>query len=233
MSNGFIKHMTLLPLLIFGIGIIYYHAMRNKMHKKVPKQVNDFSKLLDELLPLSQLRPLIIAIDGRPGSGKTTLAVNLEKALKAQTIYLDEFFIPQAQWPTDQTPRFPFFYFRYEEFVNGIKALARAKPFIYYSYNIQTNTLSKEPTTINPAHVIIVEGVSALNAELAPLYYKQIWVASDQETEFAAIGIRENEKNLDLWKKIYLPSVDIYCKQKPWEKADIIYAGRGINQKNS
>ena len=170
---------------------------------------------------------MIIAIDGRPGSGKTTLAIQLEKALKAQAIYLDEFFIPQEQWPIDQTPRFPFFYFRYQEFLNGIKVLAAGKSFSYFSYDWQTNAVSKEPTIINPAKIIIVEGVSALNKELAGLYYKRIWVASDNETEWKTIEERESGKNVDLWKQIYLPSVDLYCKQRPWESADIIYAGRG------
>lgn len=191
------------------------------------RSINSFQALLHELSPLPKNRPLLIAIDGRPGSGKTTLAMQLAEALNAQAIYLDEFFIPQEQWPADAKPIFPFFYFRYQEFLDGIKALAAGKPFAYYSYDWQTNGVSKEATTITPDRIVIVEGVSTLNEQLANLYYKKIWVASDPKTEFGAISTREKGANLNLWKNIYIPSVDIYCEQKPWEKADIIYAGRG------
>lgn len=191
------------------------------------KFINNFQLLLNELSNHTHHHKSLIGIDGRPGSGKTTLAIKLEEALHTQSIYLDEFFIPQEQWPKDATPQFPFFYFRYQEFIDGVKSLAVGKPFTYFTYDWETNGLSTQPKVIKPEGIILVEGVSALNAKLAPLYYKKIWVASDRESEFAAIAVRENEKNLDVWKNIYLPSVDIYCAQKPWERADIIYAGRG------
>lgn len=190
--------------------------------------INNFPLLIEALSQSPQKRLTLIGIDGRPGSGKTTIAIKLEEALHARSIYLDEFFIPQEQWPKDAKLQFSFFYFRYQEFIDGVKALAAGKPFTYFTYDWQTNGLSAQPKVIKPEGFILVEGVSALNAELAPLYDKKIWVASDQETEFAAIAARENEKNLDLWKNIYLPRVDLYCQQKPWQRADIIYVGRGI-----
>lgn len=190
------------------------------------KHINNDSDLLKELSPIPDQKPILIGIDGRPGSGKTTLATKLEQ--EAQAIYLDEFFIPRREWPQDRTPRFPFFYFRYQEFVDGIKGLAVGKPFTYYAYDCEVDAPSKKATTITPEGIIIIEGVSVLNTELAPLYFKKIWVDSDRMTEMAAIEAREKGTNLDLWKTIYLPSTEIYCLQKPWERADIIFAGRGI-----
>lgn len=192
--------------------------------------INNLQGLIQAISFLPQQQHILIGIDGRPGSGKTTIAIQLEAALQAQTIYLDEFFIPQRDWPHDQSPRFPFFYFRYEEFVNGIKALANGKPFTYHAYDWLTDALSVTSTTIQPKGIIIVEGVSALNTELAPLYHTKIWVESDRTTEIAALKEREKGKNWDMWNKIYLPSIEIYCLQKPWERADIIYKGRGIKK---
>lgn len=195
--------------------------------------IYNFTVLLSELSPLPQQRPLLIAVDGRPASGKTTLTMQLEKALDAQAIYLDEFFIPQEQWPKDAKPTFPFFYFRYQEFLDGVKTLVQGKPFRYFSYDWEKNGLASKPTIITPDKPVIVEGVSALNPELINLYFKKIWVASDPKTELEAVIARDGEKHLNLWKNIYIPSVDIYCKSKPWERADIIYAGRGIASKDN
>lgn len=188
----------------------------------------NFEQLLKQLQPFPSQQPILIAIDGRPCSGKTTLTMQLEQALNAQSIYLDEFFIPRRQWPEDHSPRFPFFYFHYEEFINGIKSLAAGKPFSYHAYDWQMDAPSITTTTITPVGVILVEGMSVLNLELVNLYYKKIWVDSDRATEMATIEAREKGTNLNLWTNIYLPSVDIYCKQKPWERADIIYKGRGL-----
>jgi uridine kinase len=106
--------------------------------------------------------------------------------------------------------------------------LANGKPFTYHAYDWQTDALSVTSTTIQPKGIIIVEGVSALNTELVPLYHTKIWVESDRTTEIATLKERENSKDWDVWQNVYLPSIEIYCLQKPWEKADIIYQGRGI-----
>ncbi len=194
------------------------------------KFITNFQSLLNELLPLPKQRPLLIAIDGRPCSGKTTLTMKLAEALDAQAIYLDEFFIPQEQWPKNAKPAFPFFYFRYNEFIGGIKTLAQGKPFHYFAYDWEQNCLSSKPTDVVPDKIVLVEGVSTLNPELVNLYFKKIWVVSDPKTELEAIALREGEKHMDLWKKYYIPSVDIYCLSKPWERADILYAGRESNK---
>lgn len=188
----------------------------------------NINQLIQSLSSLSSQPLALVGIDGRPGSGKTPLVAQLEQSLTFQTIYLDEFFIPQREWPHDQSPRFPFFYFRYEEFINGIKTVAAGKPFTYHPYDWQADASSISPITIEPKGIIIVEGVSALNAELTPLYHTKIWVKSDRTTELAALQKRENGNNWDLWNKIYLPSIEIYCLQTPWKRADIIYKGRGI-----
>lgn len=202
------------------------------MKNNQPLFINTIDSLVEHINhKIINQRSFLIGIDGRPGSGKTTLAMELEKKFNAQTMYLDEFFIPQRLWPQDQTPRFPFFYFRYKEFLDGIKALAAGKLFSYYAYDFQSDDLSKERTAIKPEGIIIVEGVSALNAEIINLYDIKIWVATDVQSENAALIQRESGKNLELWQKIYLPSVDIYIQSEPWKRADIIYAGRGVTSK--
>jgi hypothetical protein len=58
-------------------------------------------------------RPLLVAIDGLPVSGKTSLGERLIGELGAQCLWLDEFVKPEAEWPSRDTPSFPFDYIRY------------------------------------------------------------------------------------------------------------------------
>lgn len=172
---------------------------------------------------------VLIAIEGRPCSGKTTLAVKLAELLHAETYHLDEFFIPVHQWPADIQPGFPFPYFRYDEFASGIRTLAEGKPFKYFSYDWKLGDISSVPSEIIPGrNPIIIEGVSTLDSSLVGYYSKKIFVVSDPNTEWNAILARDGKKFEDQWKNLYLPSVECYYQTRPWEKADVLFAGRGV-----
>lgn len=188
---------------------------------------------LDELiiaLDLDQRRPLLLGIDGRPCSGKSTLADMLAEKLDADSIFLDDFFIPQQDWPKDIKPAFPFPYFHNEQFVNSIKDLSQGQVFSYSPFDWSSKKLSST-RSVDPKKPIIVEGVSVLREELSSCYFKKIFVISDRSSELEAISKREG-KALALWFDLYLPSVDIYWQTKPWKRADILYAGRGVKDKN-
>src|SRR5262245_30427216 len=70
------------------------------------------------------VRPRLIAIDGLPCSGKSTAAKRLVQQLGLQCVYLDEFVIPEQDWPSKDHPAFPFEYIRYNEFLDTIRALS-------------------------------------------------------------------------------------------------------------
>jgi hypothetical protein len=74
---------------------------------------------------------------------------------------------------------------------------------------------------------IIVEGVSALHPDLAPLYDLRIWIESDAASALAALGQRGMGPWAREWRELFLPSVELYLQTKPWERADILARGRG------
>ena len=53
-------------------------------------------------------KPPLIAIDGLPCSGKSTLVERLSERFASDCIYLDDFVLPEADWPVGITPGFPF-----------------------------------------------------------------------------------------------------------------------------
>lgn len=189
--------------------------------------IDNYQTLLAHI-PQTHDRPILIAIDGRPCSGKTTLALQLAESLQASILHLDDFFIPQKDWPIDIHPAFPFPYFRYNEFFKAVKKLASGNPASYFDYDWQTGALSVNQKTISPTAIIIVEGVSVFHTAINNIYATKIWVTSDPQAEMAIIKARENKNCLQLWEKLYLPSVDLYTESMPCLKADIIYSGREV-----
>lgn len=199
-------------------------------YQKILDNVDDLVRFIDQFE--YKHRPFLIGIDGRPCSGKSTLADQLTEAMNADSLFLDDFFIPQEHWPKGIKPGFPFPYFRYEEFIQNVRLLSEGQGIIYYPYDWAQKTLGKAKAIV-PKNIVIIEGVSALSLELVPLLNIRIFVVSNQKDELLAISNRENKQSLILWQKLYLPSVNIYWQTKPWERADILYAGRGIANKHA
>ena len=181
----------------------------------------------DAVLVLLRKRPRgLVAIDGLPVSGKSTLAERLENELGAVTVYLDDFVRPESEWRGVVTPVFPFPYFRYGEFLATVATLAPGEVARYRRYNWETGRLDLW-REVRPEGLVIIEGVSALHPDLAPLYDTRFWVESDAATTLEASlarGVGDWERE---WRELFMPSVALYMKTEPWRRADHIVAGRG------
>jgi hypothetical protein len=146
--------------------------------------------------------------------------------LGADIVWLDDFVRPEAEWPSHDTPSWPFDYIRYDDFLGAVTALAREGRCVYRLWDWDAMRLGGEKvvTLERPA---IVEGVSALHPDLAPFYDLGIWVESDAATTMDAslargVGAWEAE-----WRHMFLPSVELYLATDPRSRADVIVSGRG------
>lgn len=173
--------------------------------------------------------PSLIAIDGLPVSGKSTLAERLSDTLGLDCLYLDDFVRSPSEWPSRTQPGFPFTYIRYDEFLSAIKALAQSGACTYYPFDWSTLTLSQEPKTLSLVRPVIIEGVSALNLDLMAHYGLTIFVDSDRQTTLAAAYQRGVGDWAEEWAQLFLPSADLYMRSAPRDRAELIYAGRGVS----
>lgn len=169
----------------------------------------------------------LVAIDGLPLAGKSTLAERLEIELGAACLYLDDFVRPEADWPSPHLPAFPFPYIRYDEFLAAVESLARGERTRMGLFDWTTGGLGGDYREIDPAGLVVVEGVSALHPRLAPLYDLRIWVESDAASVLEASLARGAAGWEDAWRDYFLPSVDAYLATDPRSRSDIIVAGRG------
>jgi uridine kinase len=178
-------------------------------------------------LVASRPQTRLIGIDGLSVSGKSTLADRLETELGAQVLYLDDFILPEAEWRGRIGPSFPFEYVRYAEFLAAVQMLARGETICIPLYDWSTGRVGDAHREIRPEGMVVVEGVSALHPNLAPLYDLRLWVESDATTTLAASlarGVGDWERE---WRELFLPSVALYLETEPRARADYVVAGRG------
>ena len=110
------------------------------------------------LLAASPTRPILIALDGRCGSGKTTLAAQLaERFPGSRTIHTDDYYLPPAKrvpgWETLPCANMDLKRLR-AEVLNPARA---GQPFSYLAYSCREGAYLP-PVSCQPARLVIVEG---------------------------------------------------------------------------
>jgi uridine kinase len=175
----------------------------------------------------SQPKPVLVAIDGLPLSGKTTLAQQIIKELDAECLGLDDLVRPEVEWSSRDKPSYPFDFVRYDEFIDAVRSLAHNRRCCFHPYNWETGRIEELPKMVQGDGIALVEGVSVLHPDLAPLYDLRVWIESDAETTLTASferGVRSWSRE---WELMFLPSVELYLQTDPKARADVVALGRG------
>lgn len=174
--------------------------------------------LLKKISAVSETKNVIlIAIDGRGGSGKTTLAEKLQQSLsQANVVHLDDFNYPmQAE--------------DYNRLINQvILPLKRIGKTTYQVYDYKKKKLGAWQVIEN-SPIIIIEGVTALHPLLRSHFDYSIWVECPAEIGFKRGVAREIKlTGRDVTKNWlrFMPLEEKYIQeQSPQTKADYIIDG--------
>lgn len=107
----------------------------------------------------------VLAIDGRAGSGKSSLADQLAALLPASVIHLDDFFLPPELRTPDRLAE-PGGNFHYERFRSEVlPCLRQAEPFSYRKFDCSLMDYRGE-VEIPSSPWLIVEGAYSLSQQL-------------------------------------------------------------------
>jgi len=175
-------------------------------------------------------QPSFLAIDGLPLAGKTTLADRLAAAIGGACVFLDDFIKPEREWRWRDRPSFPFDLVRYDEFAGAVRGLATDGECRYRPWDYRTGERADLDRVVRLLDgPVIVEGVSALHPDLAPLYDLRVWVESDAATVLDAARTRGVGSWAREWEVMFVPSVALYMRTDPIGRADLLAAGRGAS----
>jgi uridine kinase len=160
---------------------------------------HSIEEITEQILQVNS-RPVLIAIEGFGGAGKTTFAYDLAKLLKdAYVVHIDDFIIKdrldKASWDNGVFDRA-----RLEaQVLRPLRGGQRAK---YQKLVWDTDVLS-EPVAIPDVRYIIVEGITSYHPDVAAYYDCKIWIHAPIEVATTRGKTRdagnENESKWGVW----------------------------------
>lgn len=181
--------------------------------------------------------PLLLAIDGRAGGGKTTLAATINQAVSGSAVVHTDDIPTSDNWNgTDAytpappaTGPLPRSYFDWtERLLKNVLEPVRAGRAVRYRPPAWDDWAREGAIEVpSGCPMVIVEGVGTARLELMHLIDVVVWVQSDvEQTETRAMvrdgGGAEAVAGWAAWKAEELPFL---AAQKPWERADFVVSG--------
>lgn len=154
-------------------------------------------------------RPLLVAIDGRCASGKTTLAANLQKACGYEVIHMDDFFLRPEQRNKEryETPGENIDHERF--LIEVLQPLYQGKFVEYCPFDCSTQQLTT-PVHIQSTPVILIEGSYSCHPDLWPYYDLRIFLTVSPEQQMDRIVARNGVEYAEVFRKKWIPLEEAY-----------------------
>ncbi|MGA5503150.1 uridine kinase family protein [Streptomyces umbrinus] len=162
-------------------------------------------------------RPRVIAIDGRGGAGKTSLAERLRKAVpESAVVHTDDIAWNHAcfDWGAALAE-------------HVLRPLHRGEPVDFRPVPWITHDRPGSITVPAGAEVIWVEGTGIIREELAPWLDASVWMQGDLDEQERLLSVRdgdspEQREHVANWLREELPFM---LREQPWARATLIVAG--------
>ena len=165
--------------------------------------------VLAALEPLRGRGPLLLAVDGRCGAGKTTLAAALQARCGAAVVHMDDFFLRPEQRTAERYAA-PGENVDHERFLAEVlRPLRAGEPALYRPFDCRTFTLGPA-RELRPAALTVVEGSYACHPELFPLYDLRVFLDVTPPEQLRRITERNGEEKAEEFRRRWIPLEEAY-----------------------
>lgn len=169
--------------------------------------------LLKELSRRQADGPILLAIDGRCASGKTTLAARLQTVLGCGVVHMDDFFLRPEQ-RTEERYSTPGGNVDHERFLQEVLLpLSRGEDAVYRPFDCSAMSLG-EPVELKCGAVTVVEGSYSCHPDLFPYYHISVFLSLPPQEQMRRIVLRDGEEYSKVFEEKWIPLEERYFAQR-------------------
>jgi uridine kinase len=164
----------------------------------------------------------VLAVDGHGGSGKTTIAAAVAGATGAALVHTDDFFTEAPPAPGIRWPMTSYYDWRRlrAEALEPLRARRRAS---FRRVNWDTGGATASLVTVDPADVIVLEGVFSAAPELADQVDRAVFVETPEPERLRRVHARISPEE---WDEGWLRAERAYFRLvRPPSSFDLVVSG--------
>lgn len=179
---------------------------------------------IDQLLRSSEEEVLLIAIDGKCGSGKTTLSEILKEHYDCNVFHMDDFFLQQCQRTQERLAEIGG-NVDYERFRKEVlQKTVNREMVLYRAYLCKEKKLGN-PVPIKHNRLNIIEGSYSQHPVFGDVYQLRIFLDIEDSEQIANIRKRNGEEKLLEFQRLWIPKENAYFKKYNIKKQSIVLKG--------
>lgn len=196
-----------------------------EQEKAVEQIASEGARIFD-----SGKKPILIALDGRSGTSKSTLAKEIATRLNGITVESDDFFSGGAN--EEWAPRTP--QEKAGEAIDwerlraeALEPLLRGEQASWHPFEFEPGVgwvgTSDKTETRKPAPAIVLDGAYSARPELSDLIDLSVLVELVDAERRSRLAEREGRENMRRWHEIWDPAEDYYFTEvRPPESFDVV-----------
>ncbi len=154
--------------------------------------------------------PIVVAIDGRCASGKTTSAMLLAELFPAEIVHVDDFFLPPELRTPERLSEVGGNLHRERFICEVISHIRSPKGFEYRVFECSSFKYANEPRIIKPSPLIICEGSYSLHPDFGQYYDLALFSDISEDEQLKRIRARNGEFMLERFKNEWIPMEERY-----------------------
>lgn len=188
-----------------------FRAAYAPAYRLVKKEYAAFLPLFLRIDRMLQHGPVTLAVEGGSAAGKSTLGELLHKVYGCTVFHMDDFFLR----PEQRTPeRFaePGGNVDRERFLEEVLLpVSKREPVAYRKFDCSTFTL-KEPVTMLPTTLTVIEGAYSMHPELAEYYNLSVFLETSEKEQKRRIEKRNTPEMAKRFFTEWIPMEQKYVE---------------------
>ena len=173
--------------------------------------MQSFHSLAAQVLQLPE--PAVIAVDGRSASGKSTFATRLAAVLECQCVHTDD-----IAWHHSFFDWWPLL-------IQHVLQPFKAGQLVLWTPDAWHEHKRSGAISVQPAPILIVEGVSSTRRELSRWIDYTIWMETDAQLAERRGLERDGPNGYDFWFEWQSHENPFLERDQPWTRASLIVDG--------